>query len=182
MRTHGTLIKWNDDRGFGFILPAKGTQEIFVHISAFPRDGRRPKLNELISFETENNPDGRQRAVHVMRPGSRPVPRPVPRPDRATPRSRLIGAMTLLAVGAIGAYGYSHFDRRPPDSAGQPAAAAPESSAIAASSERAFQCDGRTMCRQMTSCAEARFFLQHCPDTRMDGDHDGEPCEDQWCN
>lgn len=24
MRTHGTLSKWNDDRGFGFITPAQG--------------------------------------------------------------------------------------------------------------------------------------------------------------
>jgi cold shock CspA family protein len=39
----------------------------------------------------------------------------------------------------------------------------------------------RTWCSQMTSCAEATYFLNHCPDTRMDGDHDGIPCEDQWC-
>ena len=42
-------------------------------------------------------------------------------------------------------------------------------------------CDGRTSCGQMTSCAEAKHFLQHCPDTTMDGDRDGIPCEDQWC-
>jgi hypothetical protein len=34
----------------------------------------------------------------------------------------------------------------------------------------------------MTSCAEARYFLANCPDTRMDGNNDGEPCEQQWCN
>jgi len=45
-----------------------------------------------------------------------------------------------------------------------------------------FHCDGRTHCSQMTSCAEAEFFLSNCPDVKMDGDHDGEPCEDQWCN
>ena len=39
MRKHGTLTKWNDDRGFGFITPAKGDRDIFVHISEFPRDG-----------------------------------------------------------------------------------------------------------------------------------------------
>lgn len=46
----------------------------------------------------------------------------------------------------------------------------------------AFACDGRTRCPQMTSCAEARYFLQHCPGVEMDGDRDGEPCEDQWCS
>lgn len=45
-----------------------------------------------------------------------------------------------------------------------------------------FQCDGRTMCSQMRSCAEATYFLRHCPNTKMDGNHDGEPCEQQWCN
>ena len=45
-----------------------------------------------------------------------------------------------------------------------------------------FKCDGRTHCSQMTSCAEAEYFLKHCPNTQMDGNNDGEPCEKQWCN
>ena len=44
-----------------------------------------------------------------------------------------------------------------------------------------FQCDGRTHCSQMTSCEEATFFLKNCPGTKMDGDNDGVPCEQQWC-
>ncbi|QHJ10567.1 hypothetical protein FX988_00781 [Paraglaciecola mesophila] len=40
-----------------------------------------------------------------------------------------------------------------------------------------FRCDGRQYCSQMTSRAEAEYFLAHCPDTRMDGDDDGIPCE-----
>ena len=44
------------------------------------------------------------------------------------------------------------------------------------------QCDGRQYCSQMHSCAEASWFLQHCPDTKMDGDNDGLPCEQQWCD
>ncbi len=43
------------------------------------------------------------------------------------------------------------------------------------------RCDGRTYCSQMTSCEEAKYFLNHCPNTKMDGDHDGVPCEQQWC-
>jgi hypothetical protein len=45
----------------------------------------------------------------------------------------------------------------------------------------AFRCDGRVYCSQMTSCAEAEYFLANCPGVKMDGDHDGIPCEDQWC-
>lgn len=44
-----------------------------------------------------------------------------------------------------------------------------------------FRCDGRTHCSQMTSCAEATYFLAHCPGVSMDGDSDGVPCEQQWC-
>jgi hypothetical protein len=44
-----------------------------------------------------------------------------------------------------------------------------------------FHCDGRTYCSQMTSCAEAKYFLARCPNVRMDGDHNGVPCERQWC-
>jgi len=40
-----------------------------------------------------------------------------------------------------------------------------------------FSCDGRQHCSHMGSRAEAEFFLRNCPDTKMDGDHDGIPCE-----
>lgn len=45
-----------------------------------------------------------------------------------------------------------------------------------------FKCDGRVYCSQMTSCEEATFFLRNCPSVKMDGDNDGIPCENQWCN
>ena len=40
-----------------------------------------------------------------------------------------------------------------------------------------FNCDGRQYCSQMKSRAEAEFFIRNCPNTKMDGDHDGIPCE-----
>lgn len=45
------------------------------------------------------------------------------------------------------------------------------------------QCDGRQYCSQMTSCEEATWFLQNCPNTKMDGHGRGNgiPCESQWC-
>lgn len=45
-----------------------------------------------------------------------------------------------------------------------------------------FVCDGRQHCSQMTSCAEATYFSNNCPNTKMDGNNDGVPCEQQWCN
>jgi hypothetical protein len=45
-----------------------------------------------------------------------------------------------------------------------------------------YKCDGRIYCFEMTSCAEAKFFLKNCPGVKMDGDNDGIPCERQWCH
>lgn len=44
-----------------------------------------------------------------------------------------------------------------------------------------YHCDGRTHCSQMTSCEEAKYFLRNCSGVEMDGNHDGVPCERQWC-
>lgn len=38
-------------------------------------------------------------------------------------------------------------------------------------------CAGKTVCRQMTNCAEAKFYLTKCGVIKLDGDHDGVPCE-----
>lgn len=43
-----------------------------------------------------------------------------------------------------------------------------------------FRCDGRQYCGQMSSYEEAKYFLKNCPNTKMDGDDDGIPCERQF--
>jgi hypothetical protein len=43
-----------------------------------------------------------------------------------------------------------------------------------------YQCDGRQHCSQMGSYEEAKFFIENCPNTKMDGDNDGIPCERQF--
>ena len=57
-----------------------------------------------------------------------------------------------------------------------------ESSQPATTATSAYRCDGRKHCTQMSSCSEAKFFLNNCPGVKMDGDNDGIPCEDQWCH
>ncbi len=46
--------------------------------------------------------------------------------------------------------------------------------------QKNYQCDGRQHCSQMNSYEEAKFFIENCPHTKMDGDHDGIPCERQF--
>jgi endonuclease YncB( thermonuclease family) len=48
---------------------------------------------------------------------------------------------------------------------------------VAAPDHAGFTCAGKRVCREMTSCAEARFYLEQCGLTRLDGDSDGVPCE-----
>jgi hypothetical protein len=43
-----------------------------------------------------------------------------------------------------------------------------------------FSCQGKTHCSQMGSYEEAKFYLDNCPGTKMDGDGDGVPCERQF--
>ena len=176
MRTHGTLTKWNDDRGFGFVTLLQSHEEVFVHISAFPRDGVRPRIGEIISFEIRTAADGRKRAEGVVRPGSKGVS--ARRRDSESVRGRsLVGSLlTGAAVLVIGFAGYDSYVSRQET----PAAVSPSTADETAS--QSFRCDGRTHCSQMKSCAEARYFLEHCPGTQMDGNGDGEPCEQQWCN
>lgn len=49
---------------------------------------------------------------------------------------------------------------------------------VRSDAERSAGCqpDKRT-CKDMSSCEEAKFYLQHCGRTRLDGDKDGIPCE-----
>ena len=175
MRIHGTLIKWNDERGFGFVALPQTRDEIFVHISAFPRDGARPRIGETISFEVRTGSDGRKRAEAVERPTVRPNSpgRHAARHHRQrTPVGSVLRVVAILALGWVG---YRAYTSRPRDEAMHTVPLAVEAAGPQ------FSCDGRTHCSQMHSCAEARYFLAHCPGTKMDGDGDGEPCEQQ-CN
>ena len=93
--------------------------------------------------------------------------------------------ITLLIVAALGWYGYTKYQDhlRVVEAAAPHAPARQAGPSLIPESQTAssFKCDGRIYCSQMSSCAEATFFLKNCPGTKMDGDNDGIPCEKQWC-
>lgn len=193
-RFHGKLKKWNAERGFGFVVADHGDQELFVHVSAFPRDGRPPTIGEPLSFEMELDKDGRKRAVRVRRPGApepkahrhqpheqaRHQPR---RPPRRTGSNSLgTRLVALVLVAGLGWYGYSQYtERTAPLRAAPQSVMSPAQTAAPEIRQPAFQCDGRKRCSQMRSCSEAKQFLSNCPGMEMDGNGDGIPCEEQWC-
>jgi uncharacterized membrane protein YsdA (DUF1294 family)/cold shock CspA family protein len=66
MRFGGVVKSWNDERGFGFIEPDQGGQDVFVHVKAFPLRAGRPQIGQRLSFEIELNREGKKRARNVQ--------------------------------------------------------------------------------------------------------------------
>ena len=56
--TIGTVKFFDSARGFGFITPNDGTDDVFVHITAVERSGLG-YLSEGQKIEFETQPDGR---------------------------------------------------------------------------------------------------------------------------
>ena len=120
MRFEGSLSMWNGERGYGEILPLQGGQPLFVHVSAFPREGEPPALYEVLSFEVVSGRDGRKDAVRVLRversvatPAERLLMAAVPQRVNRTARREavrrrlaLAGCGLVLAVVVLGGYAW----------------------------------------------------------------------------
>ncbi len=91
--------------------------------------------------------------------------------------------LIVVALGVVAWFAYTRVVGPSIDGTPLPSAAQfdDDSNPPSIASDPQFSCDGRTYCSQMTSCAEAEFFLHNCPGVKMDGNNDGVPCESQWC-
>lgn len=65
MSVRGKIAKWNDEKGFGFITPSSGGNQVFVHIKALPRGVKRPEIGADVTYETVIDAQGRSRAENV---------------------------------------------------------------------------------------------------------------------
>ena len=55
----GTVKWFNDDKGFGFITPADGSKDVFVHFSAIMTDGFKTLAEgQQVEFEVQDGPKG----------------------------------------------------------------------------------------------------------------------------
>ena len=59
---NGMIIKWDDQKGYGFIKPDSENSQIFVHITAFGRIVRRPVVGDRVYFDTIIEQGGRRKA------------------------------------------------------------------------------------------------------------------------
>ncbi|WP_394713417.1 DUF1294 domain-containing protein [Desulfogranum marinum] len=71
MRLKGKVIKWQNDKGFGFIEPINGKPDFFFHENFFLNQSRRPVVGDEVSFEIATNSEGKQRAERVLFRGER---------------------------------------------------------------------------------------------------------------
>ncbi|MBR3424971.1 MAG: cold shock domain-containing protein [Neisseriaceae bacterium] len=63
----GKIVRWIENRAFGFIQGPTTGVEIFAHISVFEIQNPPPKIGEMVSFETQfNDEKGRTEAANVV--------------------------------------------------------------------------------------------------------------------
>jgi cold shock CspA family protein len=64
-RYQGKIIRWKEDRGFGFIKVPSIEKDIFLHISALQNIQRRPKIGDVIYFDLQFEAGGKLKAIRA---------------------------------------------------------------------------------------------------------------------
>ena len=86
----GIIDQWNDGKGFGFIKPERGSQKIFFHISSVKTNARRPRIGDIVLFDSIHDSQQRLKAKSVViegvtkafHPSSKPKFVPIEPPRR----------------------------------------------------------------------------------------------------
>ena len=107
----GQLVKWKDDRGFGFIKPEVESKEVFLHISALASATRRPKVGDTILYDQAINKDGKISATNASIQGvsSQNIIKPqriksqyIPTKQKTDQKSSLQIGGSILGIAALG--------------------------------------------------------------------------------
>jgi len=102
MKLNGTLKSWNEDKGFGFISPSSGGEDVFAHISAFQNRFRRPEPGDVVTYHPEKREDGRHRAVCVSYRGNKAGKRSPLKLERGLWAAMILSLAFLLAILVFG--------------------------------------------------------------------------------
>lgn len=98
----GKLTTWKDDRGFGFIKPAHGSKEIFLHISALKGTARRPKVGDIIIYQLTTEVNGKISAANASIEGV--LLKSLPRKQKVKKYrllTRFIGIVVMIMIAII---------------------------------------------------------------------------------
>lgn len=190
----GLLKAWNDEKGFGFIKSDTQAHDTFIHISALKHMSRKPKVGDTIYFEVATQPDGKSKAVNCRIEGVAalkitPKKSNHHRVAKSNFTNSFLGKVASISIIAVlGFYAINKYNNH--SSSQTPVITNADLSTfdeqypkivipkvVIPKNTQNFTCDGRQHCSQMTSRAEAVFFINNCPNTKMDGDRDGDPCE-----
>lgn len=61
----GIITTWKDEKGFGFITPERGDEDVFFHITDVAGRGVRPAERTVVYYTLTYDEKRRPRAVHV---------------------------------------------------------------------------------------------------------------------
>ena len=62
----GTVKWFNESKGFGFIAPADGSRDVFVHFSTIQQDGFKILAeNQTVEYESVIGPKGPQATICI---------------------------------------------------------------------------------------------------------------------
>ncbi|MGO4998189.1 cold shock domain-containing protein [Oceanisphaera sp. W20_SRM_FM3] len=104
----GKICQWKDDKGFGFIQPNDGSEQLFFHISSVKNASQRPTVGEPVFYEASRDAQHRLRATNVIvgelqnaavatTPGVIKT-----EPPQKSALDYLLILMTLVSLGVVG--------------------------------------------------------------------------------
>ena len=187
----GTLVRWNQEQRVGFIAPDDGTDELRIFgINLLPYE-HMPKEGESVVYrqwkDTLRGTKVTKAEIDLGNPIT--LTSPFESQDKFANDYvvswRVKVALVALAI-AFGNLLYlfminydmsSEVDITPPEGLFPPGSEYYVGKQDL--SDVVFSCDARQQCLQMTSCQEAKYFVQNCPGFESKvGDM---PCETLWC-
>ncbi len=186
----GKLKSWFGDKGFGFIESPKLKDDTFIHISTLNDMSRKPRIGDIIYFDIEQQTNGKARAINCRIDGvsTKALKRKKHHGYKQIPEpgNRAVLFLTILGICVFAYYrlglntpNIPTQQYKSPINETVPARSVPKTKPKT-ELKPSFKCDGRQHCSQMSSYDEAKFFIKNCPNTKMDGDKDGVPCEKQF--
>ncbi len=66
MRRSGTIIKWNEEKGYGFITPDDSSDDVFLHSKALVERQRRPAVGDKVYYNLSSDREKGPRADRVV--------------------------------------------------------------------------------------------------------------------